>query len=402
MKATGIIVEYNPFHNGHALHAKQAKEQTNSDLVIAVMSGQFLQRGEPAFANKWDRTKMALQNGVDLIFELPYAFATAHAPEFAKGAIRLLDALLCDTFCFGSEQGQIAPFENSLHLMTTYDAAYNKKIKDCMEQGMSYPQALTFAYRHIQQLDDNSLPIADLTQPNNILGFHYLQAAHSIQTKMEATTIERVGAGYHDEDFTTASIASATAIRKKFFTMETLHELEAFIPQSVHTILTEQLHQQQPFASWKHFYPLLRTIIIREGPQQLQHIADITEGIENRIYDAALQHTQFEPFMQMIKSKRYTWTRLQRMLTHIFTRYTYDLREQMQEPSYLRLLGMTQKGRQYLRHHKKHFHYPVISKVSASTAPSLQFDITAANMYYLGLGKHHLVNDDYRRRPIII
>ncbi|HLR10848.1 MAG TPA: nucleotidyltransferase [Sporosarcina sp.] len=402
LKATGIIVEYNPFHNGHALHAKQAKEQTNSDVVIAVMSGHFLQRGEPAFTNKWERTKMALQNGVDLVFELPYAFATGHAPKFAKGAIQLLDGLLCDSFCFGSEQGQIKPFENSMDLLTTYHAAYEQKIKESMERGMSYPHALAIAYTHIQQLEANRRPVVDLTKPNNILGFHYMQAAKAIQTSMRAETIQRVGAQYHDQSFSSSTIASATAIRQQFFKSQTTKEVASFMPSSVLDRLTQQLNEQIPFANWERFYPLLRSIILRDGPQQLKEIADITEGIENRIYEAALQHAHFEPFMHMIKSKRYTWTRLQRMLVHILTRYTYMMREQIQTPTYLRLLGMTKNGRHYLRQYKQAFHYPIISKASASNDPSLQVDITASNMYYLGLGQQHLINDDYKRTPIMM
>lgn len=402
LKATGIIVEYNPFHNGHALHAKQAKKETNSDLVIAVMSGNFLQRGEPAFTNKWERTNMALQNGVDLVFELPYAFATAHASSFAKGAIQLLDGLLCDSFCFGSEQGQIEPFNNSMDLMRTHHTVYEQKIKEAMEQGISYPQALAIAYRTIQQLEENKRPVVDLTKPNNILGFHYVQAAASIQSPMQAATIKRVGAQYHDEHLDTTSIASATAIRKHFFKSNTFDEIGNVMPVSAYERLVSHHAQKNPFANWEQFYPLLRTIILRDGPKQLQQIADITEGIENRIYDAALKQTTFESFMQMVKSKRYTWTRIQRMLTHIFTRYTYSMREQIPNPSYLRLLGMTETGRQYLRTYKKDFHYPLISKVSVSTDPSLQIDIEAANMYYLGQHQHHLVNEDYKRTPIMV
>lgn len=402
MKATGIIVEYNPFHNGHALHAKMAKKQTNSDLVIAVMSGNFLQRGEPAFTNKWQRTKMALQNGVDLVFELPYAFATATAPQFAQGAIQLLDGLLCDSFCFGSEEGNIKPFEHSLHLMTTYHTSYQAKIRESMQEGISYPHALANAYQHIQHLDKGNLPLVDLTKPNNILGFHYMQAAQTIKTTMQAATIQRVGAQYHDEHFTTSTIASATAIRQQFFNSSQSEEIAPFLPSSGYTLITEQVNEQIPFANWKVFYPLLRAIILREGPEELQHIADITEGIENRIYEAALHHTRFDDFMQQVKSKRYTWTRLQRMLTHIFTRYTYAKRAHIEAPSYLRLLGMTAIGRQYLHRTKKQLRYPLISKVSASTDAALQVDIAATNMYHLGLGQHQLINDEYRRTPIIL
>ena len=142
MKASGIIVEYNPFHNGHLYHAEQAKKMTESDIVIAVMSGNFLQRGEPAFVDKWARANMALNNGVDIVLELPYTFATSHAPSFARGAIQLLDAAQCSTFCFGSEDGAIESFERSLHLIQQSNEDYEKTIKEAVGRGNSYPKAL--------------------------------------------------------------------------------------------------------------------------------------------------------------------------------------------------------------------------------------------------------------------
>ena len=151
MKATGIIVEYNPFHNGHKFHASEARKTTNADIIIAVMSGNFLQRGEPAFVDKWSRTKMALQNGVDLVVELPYAFATAHAPVFAQGAIQILDAARCQSFCFGSEDGNIQPFNNSLELLTNAEYEYEQTVKKSVKEGMSYPKALNAAYQQAIQ-----------------------------------------------------------------------------------------------------------------------------------------------------------------------------------------------------------------------------------------------------------
>lgn len=404
MKATGIVVEYNPFHNGHAYHASQAKKLTGADVVIAVMSGNFLQRGEPAFIDKWARTKAALSNGVDIVFELPYAFATATAPIFAKGAIQLLDAAQCSAFCFGSEDGEIGPLERSLQLIQQAGTSYEQTVKEAVGRGLSYPKALNEAYMAAAKSSAIEGTFADLSKPNNILGFHYMQSALAIHSTMTATTIPRIVAQYHDDAIVGNQIASATGIRKTFFESDTLSTVTDFIPDTTRDVLLDWQSTQQSFGNWPAFYPYLRFTILREGPERLRTIADITEGIENLLYRAATTHGSFEGFMGEVKSKRYTWTRIQRMLTHIFTGYTSMMRRDMTTPSYLRLLGMTQAGRLYLNEHKKRLKLPVVSKAAAFINPSLAFDIHASDMYALGIGNgtsHCHIGVDYDTHPII-
>lgn len=405
MKATGIVVEYNPFHNGHLHHARQAKNITGADVVIAVMSGNFLQRGEPAFIDKWARTKAALANGVDIVFELPYAFATATAPIFAKGAIQLLDAAQCSAFCFGSEDGEIGPLERSLQLIQQTGTSYEQTVKEAVSRGLSYPKALNEAYIAATKSSAIEGTLADLSKPNNILGFHYMESALAIQSTMTATTIPRIVAQYHEDAIIGNQIASATGIRKSFFELNTLAAVTDFIPHITREVLLDWQSTQQSFGHWASFYPQLRFTILREGPERLRTIADITEGIENLLYRAAATHETFEGFMSEVKSKRYTWTRIQRMLTHIFTGFTSAMRRNMTSPSYLRLLGMTQAGRLYLNEHKKRLKLPVISKAAAFSNPSLTFDIHASDMYALGISngtsRCH-IGADYDTHPIII
>lgn len=385
LKATGVVVEYNPFHNGHLHHVLEARNKTGADIIIAVMSGNFLQRGEPAFVDKWTRTKMALANHVDIVFELPYAFATAHAPEFARGAITILDAAHCDAYCFGSEDGNIGPFQNALHLIEKAGQEYEQTVKDTVKQGVSYPHALNEAYRNIVRTFAPEEPIVDLTKPNNILGFQYMEAARKLVSSMKAVTIPRIMAGYHDEAIEGNPIASATGIRKSFFELDGLNAVSGFIPEATRTRLLEWQSEHQSFGSWASFYPLLRVIILREGPKRLSAIADMTEGIENRLYRAALQHGDFESFMSVVKSKRYTWTRLQRMLTHIFTGFSSEARSEIQAPTYLRLLGMTEKGQLYLKEYKKKMKLPIVNRAASFTDPSLAMDCKASDMYALGI-----------------
>ena len=404
LKATGVIVEYNPFHNGHVYHAQEARGATGADVLIAVMSGNFLQRGEPAFVDKWTRTKMALQSGVDLVIELPYAFATAHAPEFSKGAIQILDAMQCNAFCFGSEEGDIEPFENSINIIKHAGDAYEQTVSEAVNRGLSYPKALNEAYRTAIHLDETNKPAVDLTKPNNILGFHYIQAARDIQSKMTAVTIPRIGANYHDNVVPGNPIASATGIRKSFFDSARLDAVNDFIPIATETELKNWQHSHLSFGSWATFYPLLRFSILRDGPERIAKIADITEGIENLFFRAAASNDTFEGFMSEVKSKRYTWTRIQRMLTHIFTGFTYDKRLTMKAPQYLRLLGMTRAGQLYLNKNKKQLKLPLVSKAADFSASSLAMDIHAADMYALGIAlkaNRSKIGTDYKTAPII-
>lgn len=403
LKATGIVVEYNPFHNGHVYHAAEARKSTNADVVIAVMSGNFLQRGEPAFIDKWTRTTMALQGGVDVVFELPYAFATAHAPIFARGAIQLLDAVRCDAFCFGSEDGKIEPFEHSLTLIQKAGEEYEQNVKEAVRRGLSYPKALNEAYISAARSSEGELSFADLTKPNNILGFHYMRAARDMESSMNAVTISRIVAGYHDDAVEGNTIASATGIRKSFFDVDGLDSVSKFFPDATYKGLKDWQTKNRSFGSWTTFYPFLRFTILREGPNHLAKIADITEGIENLMYRAAANHDTFDGFMSDVKSKRYTWTRIQRMLTHIFTGFTYDMRSKIETPSYLRLLGMTEKGQLYLNQNKKRLKLPLVSKAAAFSNPSMNMDIHSSDMYALGIAynsNNPEIGSDYKISPI--
>lgn len=403
MKATGIVVEYNPFHNGHLHHLQQTRLKTNSDIVIAVMSGNFLQRGEPALVDKWTRSKMAIAAGVDLVIELPYAFATAQASDFAKGAIFLLDALKCHSFCFGSEEGSLEAFQQTYNLLSTKKDEYNTAIANYMKKGISYPKALNEAYNEISKA--TTVPLVNLSKPNNILGYHYIQAANLLNSNIKPETIQRVIANYHDDASNTETIASATGIRKLLFEGHKLTEVKTYMPNTSLKGLKEWESTNFSFGSWEQFYPTLRLLILRSSKENLGQIAEITEGMENAIWKAAKTHTNFDSFMHQIKSKRFTWTRIQRMLTHIYTDFTWDQLRESDLPAYIRPLAMNKKGQAYLQSMKKDLQLPLISRVAASKHDKqLQLDIKAADLYYLGLQSSYgqsMVGSDFRIAPII-
>lgn len=401
MKATGIVVEYNPFHNGHVYHATQTKAQTNSDLVIAVMSGDFLQRGEPALIDKWARTSSALENGVDIVFELPYANATAHAPVFASGAIQLLDAALCSSYCFGSENGAIKPFTTTLTKLSNVRSIYNEQIQLAMQRGISYPKAMNEAYASLVRTSEQAEATVDLSLPNNILGFHYMEAAQQMKSSMVPITFPRLGAGYHDAISNDTQIASATGIRKFYFESGTIEGVQQFVPIATYDALTTWLTTRKYFGSWDRFYPLLRYQILRSGPEPLALIADVKEGIENLLYKAAKRADTFQQFMKIVKSKRYTWTRIQRMLVHILTGFTYADRVAMPEPDHLRLLGVTEIGQRYLKENKANMKLPIVSRLANFNSVSTSFAARSSDLYAVGVDPiHPAIGLDYRTPPI--
>ncbi|MEG0472570.1 MAG: nucleotidyltransferase [Solibacillus sp.] len=400
MQAVGIVVEYNPFHNGHLHHVQEAKRTTNSTIAVAVMSGQFLQRGEPALVDKWYRTKMALASGVDVVIELPYIFSTAQANQFAAGAVKLLHAMQCTTLAFGSEQGSIEPFLNSYHLIENNRAQYNRMIKEHIQLGKSYPQALYFAYEQLKQQQLNSY--IDLAQPNNILGFHYVEAIQQIHSPMLPTTIQRIAAGYHDSIDVHQEIASATGIRKALFNGDSLEDISQFLPAASFQQLVQWQQNHQQFVSWENFWPLLKYAILRHTPTQLLQYADVTEGLQNSLIKHAANSATFSEFMSALKSKRYTWARLQRMITHIYTGITKDQLHAHTEPSYLRILGMSADGQRYISAIKKSLHLPLISRVAAVSDPILELDLKATQMYRLGIEQFSTtkIDEDYQSPPI--
>jgi len=383
MKAVGIVVEYNPFHNGHAYHLTQAKKVAKADIVIAVMSGTFLQRGEPAMVDKWTRTKMALAGGVDIVIELPYVYSTAPATDFAKGAISLLTAVGCDSFAFGSEDGSIQPFLNTFELIDKHRTEYDTLIKESLKTGVSYPKSLHYAYEQLSQ--KFPAPYIDLAQPNNILGFHYLEAAKTLDSKIQPLTIPRIAAGYHDALKEDASIASATGIRKALASTSSLQSVQNVVPDTSFDYLADWHHNYKKFASWESFWPLLQFTIIRHTPSELTRYAEVTEGIENAIMKAAKSSSSFNSFMEKIKSKRYTWTRLQRMITHIYTGFSKEQLQSFEAPSFIRLLGMSTMGQAYLGKRKKDIELPLISRVAATNDAMLAIDIHAADLYNLSI-----------------
>ncbi|EFR96260.1 conserved hypothetical protein, partial [Listeria ivanovii FSL F6-596] len=298
MKATGIVVEYNPFHNGHQLHLNKARELTNPDVVIAVMSGSFVQRGEPAILPKWERTKMALAAGVDIVVELPVAFSTQHATIFAEESVRILDALHINSLFFGSEHGYANDFSEAANKVANNEATFNQMIKHSLEnKKISYAKAYTLALETL--LGEKKL---DVTKPNNILGFHYALAVQKQNPTIKLQSIAREKAQYHDEHATHTSIASATAIRKMMLAGESKQAMR-YLPTSSKEILRAY---SGPFLSWDDYWPFLKFRLLQATSEELKTIRGVSEGIQNRMQVATTTAKSFPEFIERTKTKRYS------------------------------------------------------------------------------------------------
>ncbi|WP_255257005.1 nucleotidyltransferase [Bacillus cereus] len=361
---------------------QQTKKLTQSDIIIAVMSGPFLQRGEPALISKWYRTKMALANGVDLVVELPYIFATHKAETFANGAISILNALRVSEICFGSEDGQIENFYNTISVQKNEEETFNYLVKQFMDAGNSYAKATSDAFSHILTSEKN----IDMSQPNNILGFQYMKAILSQNSSIQAQTIKRFASHYHDETFNDQHIASATSIRKQLFSEEgSFTTIEPFLPQATTSLLANYKQNYGILHNWEQYFSFFKYRLMTMSPGDLRHIYEIEEGLEHRILSKIQNSSSFYSFMEALKTKRYTWTRLQRACTHILTNTTKEeIRSANieQHAPYIRLLGMSQKGQTYLSKNKKKIELPILTHTKTFDHAALDIEKKANSVYF--------------------
>lgn len=395
MKATGIIVEYNPFHNGHLYHLKQSLKQSNGDVLVVVMSGHFTQRGEPAVINKWERTKMALECGADLVIELPYVFSCQYAELFAKGAVSILTHLDVNDLIFGSESGKIDEL-TSLELICRSES-FQSKLHEFIKLGFSLPLA------HQKTLESLNLDSTLSTLPNNTLGIYYIRAIHDLNSPLIPGTIKRCHSDYHDVLPTHDQISSATSIRHL---RENKKSYVNYVPKKVHDILEENYELTQTYHNWESYFPYLKQKILTLTPKNLKSIHDVEEGIESRIYSSMMISTNFEEFMTHLKTKRYTRTRLQRICANILTHTTKEIANELTNGApYIRILGASNIGRNYLKLKKKQITIPIYSKFDSKGHPFLLHEQAVTAAYSCILPEPHctnLIQAEFKNFPIFL
>ena len=339
----GLIVEYNPFHNGHLHHIQEIDRLFEDNIKIAVMSGDYVQRGEPSLINKFEKTKIALSQGVDIVIELPAFYSTQSAEIFAKGSINLLNKLSCSHIVFGSESNDLEKLKRIAAISLTKE--FEHSLKKFLAEGFSYPTAFSKA------LFDEKLG------SNDILALEYLKAIKAINPKIEAYCIKREKTGYYDDE--KDNFASATHIRKILLDYnkkkeDKLNKIKNLVPEFSYKILEENFGV---FSCLSDFYDLIKYNIIKNH-SNLKNIQDLEVGLENRLYKCSLENLKFEDFFNKVLTKRITISRLQRILLHSLFNLTETITEKVKNKvSFVKILGFSTKGQEYLNYLKKSDNY---------------------------------------------
>ena len=333
-----IIAEYNPFHNGHRYHIAQTKNLTGASFIIVIMSGNFVQRGDCAICDKFARTRTALHEGADLVLELPLPFACAGAEKFAYGGVKTAHSLGCvDYLSFGTEFGDIQSLSAAADAVS--DDAIKPELDSLLSQGMSFAAARTEAVRRVFGDD-----IAELIcMPNNTLAVEYIRALRKLQSDIIPAGITREGAD-HNSTETSGDYASATAIRRMIRDGYP-EEAERYIPEFSFTELKAQIRKGRAPADLSRCERAILSRMRSMTREQLGRLPDISEGLENRIYDCVRSAGSLEELYDSIKSKRYSHARIRRIILSAFLGIRKDHSD---EPGYIRVLGMTGRGKTIL------------------------------------------------------
>ena len=358
MKAIGIVAEYNPFHCGHYYQIKKIQEQYPEHAIVVVMTGNFTQRGECAIMDKWKRCQIALDHGVDLVIELPYPFATQSADFFAYGAITLLEKLKVEKVVFGSESNQI---EDLYTIAKTQieNEDFEKLVKIYSKLGKNYPTAISCA---IEDLTGKKIDT-----PNDLLGVSYIKTILKNHYNIIPETIQRTNE-YHDKELS-KTISSATSIREALKRKESI---QGQVPEDTLSYF-ENLHNMEDY------FPLLKYKILSDN--HLNQYQTVEEGIEHTLKKEIEKANSYEEFIQKIKTKRYTYNKISRMLLHILCGYTKEQSSSFQTIEYIRILGFNEKGRAYLNENKKQITLPIISKINRGKPAMLDWELQTTKLY---------------------
>ncbi len=340
----GIVAEYNPFHNGHKLHLEQSKQATGCEFSVAVISGNFTQRGDSAIVDKWTRTQMALMQGIDLVIELPTLYATSSSEGFADGAVKILNSLgIVDYLSFGSEIGEINPMDDVANVLYKEPKEFKDIITSQLRSGLSYPKAREIA---LQMFFGNSKIYKDvLENPNNILGIEYLKALKRLKSPIIPITIKRQEADYNSITIK-SNIASSTAIRALYCTNKSIRQI---VPAETYALLEDRKKQGQIVASLKAFEREIIYTLRKMTLQEIANLPDVSEGLENKIKSAVNTTTDLNELIRAVKSKRYTQTRIQRILLYSLLGITKkDMNIAKRATPYVRVLGFSKRGKKLL------------------------------------------------------
>ena len=401
----GIVSEYNPFHNGHLHHLEVSKQLTNTDFTVAVMSGNFVQRGDTSIVDKWTKAEMAIKSGVDLVIELPTVYAISSAENFADGAVKILNSLgVVDYISFGSEIGEISPLNDVASILYREPKEFQSLILAQLKSGLSYPKAREIA---LSQFFGNSKKYSEvLNNPNNILAVEYLKALKRHRSQIKPLTIKRDYSDYNSTKVKNG-IASATAIREMIKNNKNVHYV---VPYETYELLDECIQNGNVIPDLSVFEKEIIYTLRKLTLSEIANLPDVSEGLENKIKMAANSCNTLPELIENIKSKRYTQTRIQRILLYALLNISQkDINASKRVTPYIRVLGFNKHGKR------------IISAIAAAN-PKLKIivsvkkfmedcnnstlrnmmskDIFATNVYSLGFKKNPVANLDYTHKVV--
>lgn len=377
MNVIGVIAEYNPFHLGHLYQINKIKEMYKDSIIIAIVSSSFTQRGDVSILNKWNKARIALDNGIDLVIELPYFYAGQSSDIFAKGAVTILNYLGIDTLVFGMESDDI----NNLKLMADIqlnDKNYNNIVKEYLSNGYNYPTALSKAIKDILNLD--------IYLPNDLLALSYIKQVKLINNNIDVIGIKRTN-DYHSIEIT-SNIVNASLIREQF---KNNLDISNYIPNYD----TNKLYN----VSVNDFYPLLKYQILN-NINNLDKFLTVDEGIDNRIKKYIKNSNSWDELVNNIKTKRYTYNKINRMLMHILFNLTKKESKNI-VIDYVRVLGFNSKGRSYLNKIKKNKDINIVTNYKDGISKLFDLENRVNNIYAI-IVDNKLIYEEYSHNPIII
>lgn len=408
-KVLGIIAEYNPFHNGHLYHLQNSIKLTNADYTIAIITGNFTQRGSTSLIDKWSKAEIAIKNGIDLVIELPLLYSISSAENFAEGAIKILNSLnVVDYLSFGAETDDISTLNVIADTLYREPKEYKNILSHELSKGLSYPKARENAL--LMYLQDIRRFANVLSTPNNILGIEYLKALKKFKSPIMPVAIKRFDVGYNDTTYT-ENIASATAIRN-IVKNNSLDILKKVVPENSFSTILENIkigHVLPDLSTFeKQIIYNLRSMSIEE----IANLPDVSEGLEYAIKNAANSCNSIVEFLSIIKSKRYTSTRLQRILLYSLLNITKkDMQISRKTVPYIRVLGFNERGRYIIsevarQNPKLEIVTSVKKYLDSCNNRNLQLmlskDIWSTNVYTIGYEYESLNNLDYTHKMVII
>lgn len=401
-KVLGIIAEYNPFHNGHLYHLDNSKKVTGANYTVAIIGGNFTERGDTSLINKWSKTEMALKSGIDLVIELPVLYSISSAENFAQGGIKLLNSLgIVDYISFGSETGNIKELDKVAHILYDEPEEYKKLLSQELDSGVSYPKARENSLQAFA-----NIPSEILSSPNNILAIEYLKALKKYESIITPITVKRFNSDYTDKKYN-EYIASATAIRE-LIKEEKFDKLKDVVPKNSYEIIIDQYKKGNIVSDISCFESEILYILRKLRTEEIAKFPDVSEGLEFSIKKVAYSCNNVESLIELIKSKRYTRTRIQRILLYALLNITKeDMEISKNTIPYARVLGFNKKGKEMLSNiSKANPNLKIITSVKKFLDSNdddnlnliLEKDILATNIYSLACATEYQANQDYTNK----